>query len=98
MGIVPSFRLMFISFALAVIFLFASCKRKPGDVRYQIRFTTDHVSWKTGRVTADSTYTGFGDYINSLTPNRFLSRIWTIGYNRYCFGYNEQYCQHAAVH
>jgi hypothetical protein len=66
--------------------LFISCKKeKKGNVIYNIKFTTQEVSFKTNLLQKsmtdyDTLYTQFGDYITSLTPTKFNSSVWTIGY------------------
>ena len=82
-------------FYLAIIILFAySCKKQngTGTVLYKIKFTTDEVQLsgtntdqekylaKAKSNNADNFYNQFGDYVTSLTPAKFTSRIWTIGY------------------
>lgn len=75
-----------------ILILFCSCKKQTGNVLYKIKFTTDDIQVsginknlekKTSNAKGqyiDSFYSQFGDYITSLTPSKFTSRIWTIGY------------------
>lgn len=51
-----------------------------GSVSYQIKFTTDDIGIVRSTQADDTVYTQFGDYITSLTPTIFQSRIWTVGY------------------
>jgi hypothetical protein len=75
-----------------ILLLVYSCKKQTGTVLYKIKFTTNEVQLsgadtyldknlsKAKSQNADSFYNQFGDYITSLTPSKFTSRIWTIGY------------------
>lgn len=71
---------------LLIIVILASCKKDSGTVLYKIKFTTDEItvnnvkSVKTKKSVPDDLYPNFGDYITSLTPNKFTAKIWTIGY------------------
>lgn len=73
-------------YILLVIVILASCKKEVGTVHYKIKFTTDEItldntkSAKTVRSAPNDLYTNFGDYITSLTPTKFMAKIWTIGY------------------
>ncbi len=69
---------------IIILVIMASCK-EVGTVHYKIRFTTDEIappdkSLKSAQSTQGDLYTNFGDYITSLTPTRFVAKIWTIGY------------------
>ena len=75
-----------------ILLLVYSCKKETGTVLYKIKFTTNEVQLsgadtypdknlsKAKSQKADSFYNQFGDYVTSLTPSKFTSRIWTIGY------------------
>lgn len=75
-----------------ILLLSYSCKEQTGTVLYKIKFTTNEVQLSGANTyldknlseaksqNADSYYIQFGDYVTSLTPSRFTSRIWTIGY------------------
>lgn len=72
---------------LLILVMLASCENdKVGNVHYKIRFTTNEItvnnakSEKILKLTPDDLYTNFGDYITSLTPTKFIAKIWTIGY------------------
>jgi hypothetical protein len=71
---------------LFLLLAFVSCKKdKPGSVTYNMKFTTGQIgggksNHKSNKQNADTLYTQFGDYITSLTPPVFTSRVWTIGY------------------
>lgn len=57
------------------LIILTSCKQ--GSVSYKIKFTTEDIGVVR---TEDTLYTQFGDYITSLTPYKFTSSIWTVGY------------------
>jgi len=65
--------------------LLISCD-KVGTVKYKITFTTNDITVKnvnpanTPKSNSDDYYHNFGDYITSLTPTKFVAKIWTIGY------------------
>jgi hypothetical protein len=74
---------------LLIVVMLASCEnnhKKVGNVHYKISFTTDEItvsnakSAKMMKSAPDDLYTNFGDYITSLTPTKFMAKIWTIGY------------------
>jgi hypothetical protein len=73
-------------YIILFIVIFASCKKQSGTVLYKIRFTTDEITPKNARSVETKKsapldlYSGFGDYITSLTPTKFTAKIWTIGY------------------
>jgi hypothetical protein len=73
-------------YLLFIILLFASCaKEKAGTVIYRMKFTTQEISLKSklhrkAKTDYDTLYSQFGDYITSLTPTKFTSCVWTIGY------------------
>lgn len=61
-------------FLLAV--LLQSCgKFKAGTIEYKVKYTTDKSSAKSSKTNPDNLYTQFGDYITSLTPDTFTSKI-----------------------
>ena len=71
---------------LLMIVLLISCKKDVGTVLYKIKFTTDQIAeknMKSARIkesVTDDLYPNLGEYITSLTPTRFIAKIWTIGY------------------
>lgn len=72
-------------YTILTMLLFISCKKDVGNVLYKIKFTTEDIiaENKTLQATKSATddfYSGFGDYITSLTPTKFTAKIWTIGY------------------
>jgi hypothetical protein len=77
---------------LLILILIYSCQKQTGTVKYKIRFTTSEIQsssinnnieknqTKTKSFYTEGFYNQFGNYIRSLTPAKFTSRIWTIGY------------------
>ncbi|MBL7812183.1 MAG: hypothetical protein JNL57_08165 [Bacteroidetes bacterium] len=58
-----------------------ACKKKTRvNVIYKLKFTSEEISLQRSSGSADSLYTGFGSYITSLTPSKFISLIWMVGY------------------
>jgi len=49
--------------------------RVNGDIRHRVQYTTSKTELKTAGVNPDSLYTKFGDYITSVTPYKFTSKI-----------------------
>src|SRR5688572_3049765 len=68
-----------IIYFLPLLILFTACEPK-GSVSYKIKFTTEDIGIVRSTQADDTMYTQFGDYITSLTPSTFTSRIWTVGY------------------
>jgi hypothetical protein len=74
------------SILIVVISLFLfSCKKNTGTVLYNINFINHAISEGKGSadkksIQASDIYNQFGDYITSLTPEKFTANIWTIGY------------------
>lgn len=65
--------------------LFYACKepgpnQPSGSVDYKLKFTNDDIGIVREAQAGDTLYTQFGNYITSLTPTIFQSRIWTVGY------------------
>ena len=72
---------------IIIVLLTSSCKDKgKGTVLYKINFTTNDItsksnmSLKSAKLTDSGYYTQFGDYITSLTPQKFVAQMWTMGY------------------
>jgi hypothetical protein len=66
---------------LTIVFLISCEKEKgSGKVIYKINFTTNTINLKSTKSVPDNLYTGFGNYVTSLTPTKFIAQIWTIGY------------------
>lgn len=78
--------------SVIILILVYSCQKQSGTVQYKIRFTTNEIQLgginnnieknltKTKSLNTEVFYSQFGTYITSLTPTKFTSRIWTIGY------------------
>ena len=70
---------------ITIVFL-TSCSKEVGTVLYKINFTTNDItsksnmSLKSAKSTDSGYYTQFGDYITSLTPQKFVAQMWTMGY------------------
>ena len=47
-------------------------------ITYKMKFTTDKINLKSA--VPDTLYTQFGDYITSLTPEKFTANVWSLGY------------------
>lgn len=57
-------------------FLLQNCgKFKAGKIDYKVKYTTDKSPVKSVKTSPDNTYTQFGTYITSLTPDIFTSKI-----------------------
>ena len=57
-------------------FLLQNCgKFKAGKIDYKVKYTTDKSSVKSSNTNPDKTYTQFGTYVTSLTPETFTSKI-----------------------
>ena len=74
-------------YTLIMMMMLASCEtQRVGTVHYKMRFTTEELTAnnselaKITEAVPDDLYTQFGDYITSLTPTKFIAKIWTIGY------------------
>lgn len=77
-------------YMLVIMVVLVSCEtEKVGTVHYKIRFTTDELTvnnagsaktMKSANSAPDDLYTQFGNYITSLTPSKFMAKIWSIGY------------------
>lgn len=74
-------------YTLIMMVLLVSCEtEKVGTVHYKIKFTTDELtandvnSVNAMKAAPAELYTQFGDYITSLTPTKFIAKIWSIGY------------------
>lgn len=78
-------------FYLLPIFVLLSSCEKGGSVSYKIKFTTEDIGIVRSTQADDTVYTQFGNYMTSLTPTLFTSRIWTVGYidKVIVFGTNE---------
>lgn len=63
-----------VCFFLAIGLLIA-CNNKVGDIKYKVKYTTEDISIKLAVNEPDSLYSQFGDYITSLTPSHFSSKI-----------------------
>lgn len=64
--------------ALLMLFLFASCK-KGGSINHQIIYTTDKNAFRALGA-SDTTHTGFGNYITSITPFSFKAKMNIMAY------------------
>lgn len=66
----------FIVIAAALV----SCKKeKSGNMNFSMHYTTSPDVFKT-EVVPDSLYTGFGDYITSVTPSHFSGKFRMLGF------------------
>lgn len=63
---------------LLITLIISSCEKDKGKVTYKIKFTTDIINLKSAA--SDTLYTQFGNYITSLTPQKFTANIWSLGY------------------
>lgn len=65
---------------LILISLFLACKKEEsGTMYFKMKYTTQTLPTKS-KLSADTLYTGFGDYITSLTPTRFLGKFSMTGF------------------
>lgn len=63
-------------FLLTFVLLFGCDKdRVNGNLRHRVQYTTAKTSLKTAVNATDNHYTQFGDYITSVTPYKFTSKI-----------------------
>jgi len=72
-------------YIVVIIMVLSSCNKELGTVHYNIRFTTEDItlqdnSLKSTKLADDDLHHNFGDYITSITPTKFIAKIWTIGY------------------
>ena len=79
-------------YIVIILILVYSCKKQTGHVLYNIKFTTNEIQLnginsnldmrltRAKSLEEENYYTQFGSYVTSLTPSKFTSRIWTIGY------------------
>lgn len=59
--------------------LLPACKKdKSGNMSFSMHYTTSPDVFKTEA--ADSLYTGFGDYITSITPSHFSGKFQMLGF------------------
>ena len=70
---------------LIISLIFFSCKKNTGTVLYKINFIDHEISSRKGfaidkKSLSSDKYTQFGDYITSITPQKFTAQIWTVGY------------------
>ena len=67
---------------LITAFLLLGCDKDKvnGNIRHRVQYTTAKTDLKTAAITPDSRYTQFGDYITSVTPYKFTSRIIIMCY------------------
>lgn len=68
---------------IIVLFMLAAllpaCKKdKSGTMLFSMQYTTSPDAFKTE--VADSLYTGFGDYITSITPSHFSGKFQMLGF------------------
>lgn len=65
---------------LILIMVFSACKKEgTGTMNFKIHYTDSPDKAKSGYKN-DTYYTGFGDYITSLTPHRFLGKFGMLGF------------------
>lgn len=57
-----------------------SCSNNPGSIEHTIKYTTSAVDLKSGTTDPVSYYTDLGDYITSITPVYFGSKINILMY------------------
>lgn len=62
---------------LITAFLLLGCDKDKvnGNIRHRVQYTTAKTDLKTAANPTDSRYTQFGDYIKSVTPYKFTSKI-----------------------
>ena len=60
---------------ISSLLLGCSKDRANGDIRHRVQYTTSKADLKTMGNNADGRYTQFGDYITSITPYKFTSKI-----------------------
>lgn len=65
-------------FLLASLLL--SCNNKTGSIEHKVKYTTEALDLKSGSVEPVSVHTGMGDYITSITPRYFGSKINVLMY------------------
>jgi len=68
-------RTTFCFLIISSLLLACSKDRVNGDIRHRVQYTTSKTDLKTMESNADSRYTQFGDYITSITPYKFTSKI-----------------------
>ena len=59
----------------AVLLLGCDKDRVNGDIRHRVQYTTAKTDMKAVAINTDNRYTQFGDYITSITPYKFTSKI-----------------------
>jgi len=57
-----------------------SCNNKPGNIDHIVKYTTEAVDLKSGSIEPVNLHTGLGDYITSITPRYFGSKIGVLMY------------------
>jgi len=57
-----------------------SCNNNAGYIKYLVKYTTEDISLKSGPAEPELYHTGMGDYITSITPNYFGSKINVLMY------------------
>ena len=71
-------RLVICLFVLAALMM--SCKNNAGYIEYFVKYTTEDISLKSGSADPELFHTGMGDYITSITPRYFGSKINVLMY------------------
>lgn len=67
-------RIFCLTFAVGLL-LSCSKDRVNGNIRHRVQYTTAKSGSKTLENSSDNRYTGYGDYITSVTPYKFTSKI-----------------------
>ena len=65
-------------FLLAILLI--GCEGNSGKINHKIKYTTEGIDLKSENVEPESFYTGLGDYITSITPRYFGSKINILMY------------------
>lgn len=67
-------------FLLFIIFLISCKDDDGGTINYKLKYTTSTDIFRSASTTAENTYSQFGDYITSITPYHFSSKIGMLVY------------------
>lgn len=68
-------------FLLLTATLFVACKKDDvGTMKYKNKYTTSTIGFRSASTIPDSIYSGYGDYITSITPYHFSAKIAMLMY------------------
>lgn len=69
-----------IVFIILVASILTGCSKESGSIQHKVRYTTTGEAVKSAKSWNESTYTQFGTYITSLTPEKFTAKITLMCY------------------